>query len=451
MIFSSSIFIFIFLPIVLILYYISSNRTYRNIILLIFSIIFYAWGDPKYVILILLSILINYILTLLLDRFRKIKIVILILGIIINIGLLLYFKLFQDSIGAIPLGISFYTFQIVSYVIDVYREKTKAQKNIINLAVYISLFSQLIVGPIVRYETVEDQLTNRKENLNDFILGLKRFILGLGKKVIIANHVAIVATTIYGMSIELVGTLEMWIAAVAFTLEIYFDFSGYSDMAIGLSQMFGFKLLENFNYPYIATSVTEFWRRWHISLSSWFKDYIYIPLGGNKVSMFHWIVNMLLVWLLTALWHGTSWNFILWGLYYALILILEKTIFKKLLNKTPKLFKWIITIFITIIGFVIFNTQKLNTLIAIFNRLFIFTQSNFNNILLNNYTLITGIPYIIIGIIFSFPYINNWFNKITSKNIFCEGLGYIVYLIIFITSISMILIDSYNPFIYFQY
>ncbi|MEI3251446.1 MAG: MBOAT family O-acyltransferase [Candidatus Gastranaerophilaceae bacterium] len=375
MLFSSLTFLFGFLPILLILYFIIKNRKYKNVVLLIFSLLFYAWGEPKYILLMLLTILIVYIFGILIDKFDRekkltLKKLSLILCIILVLGSLIFFKysnflieninsIFNTKINLInvimPIGISFYTFQILSYIIDLYNKKIKLQKNYFSLALYVSLFPQLIAGPIVRYETVEEEIDNRKETKKDVIAGTKRFIIGLSKKVIIANQMALLADLIFNKHNGSYGTSIIWLGTLAYTLQIYFDFSGYSDMAIGLGRIFGFHFLENFDYPYISKSVTEFWRRWHISLSTWFRDYVYIPLGGNRVNKFKWIRNIILVWLLTGLWHGAAWNFIIWGIYYGLLLLFEKLFLNKLLNKLPSIINWLYTFIIVMIGWMIFN------------------------------------------------------------------------------------------------
>ena len=466
MLFSSSVFIFAFFPIVLALYFLIKNRTYRNLILCLFSLVFYAWGEPKYVLLMLFSIGFNYALALLMSKFKRKKKIIFIIDVIINIALLVFFKywdfgilsinnIFNTNIPlaniALPIGISFYTFQIMSYVIDVYRGEVAVQKNILKLATYISLFPQLIAGPIVRYETIEDELTNRKETFNDFVIGLQRFILGFGKKIIIANNMALIADTIYSKPMDSLGTGLVWIAAIAYAFQIYFDFSGYSDMAIGMGRMFGFKFLENFNYPYVATSIQGFWRRWHISLSTWFRDYVYIPLGGNRCSKAKWIRNLVIVWFLTGLWHGASWNFVVWGLYYCLLLILEKTLLKNFWNDIPKVLGWILTMLLVLIGWIIFRIENLNDALVLISRLFVYKSSDWSGVLFNNFDLMVSIPYILLALLISFPFINDYLEKFKKKNFFCEGIVYVLCLIVFLISISMLLSSSYNPFIYFRF
>ena len=339
MVFSSLTFLFVFLPIVLLIYYISP-RPLKNFVILLFSLIFYAWGEPKFIFLIILSILINYIGALQIVKnssdTEKRKFIFITL-LLIDISILFFFKYYGfiiSSIGSLfgidlvirdiplPLGISFYTFQQISYIIDVYTKKTKVQKNLINFGAYITMFPQLIAGPIVKYNDIEGQLKNRNENLTQFSSGVHRFIIGLGKKVLLANSIGALWSEIKVIPLNEISILTSWIGIIAFALQIYFDFSGYSDMAIGLAKMFGFEFLENFNYPYISKSVTEFWRRWHISVGTWFREYLYIPLGGNKKGNLIQIRNLFVVWFTTGLWHGASFNFIAWGIYFGVILFI---------------------------------------------------------------------------------------------------------------------------------
>jgi len=400
------------------------------------------------------------------DKNEKHSKKILVVAIIINLLLIIVFKytdflinninsIFKIDIPfaniALPIGISFYTFQIISYIIEVYRKKVKVQKNIIKLGTYIALFPQLMAGPIVRYQTIEKELSNRKETFEDFVLGLRRFIFGLGKKVIIANNMALIADTIYNNSLANTGTALLWIAALAYTFQIYFDFSGYSDMAIGLGRMFGFKFLENFNYPYIAKSITDFWRRWHISLSSWFKDYLYIPLGGNRCSKKKWIRNVFIVWFLTGLWHGASWNFVLWGLYFSIFLILEKTLLTKIIEKTPKIIRWTGTFLIVIISWVIFRLENFNDMFIVLKNMFIFVPTDFKKTFLDNYDLVVSSIYFIPAILGMFPYTKKLALKYSEKNIVFVGMGYIITLVILIISIALLLSNTYNPFIYFRF
>ncbi|MGN1133904.1 MAG: MBOAT family O-acyltransferase, partial [Oscillospiraceae bacterium] len=360
MLFSSITFLFAFLALVLILYFLVPRKL-KNPVLLLFSLVFYAWGEPIYILLMLASIITAYITGIFADKKRKnagrhTPIIALIIAVIWNIGLLLFFKytdffitntnnIFNLDIKplglTLPIGISFYSFQTLSYVIDVYRGEVRAQKNIITLATYVSLFPQLIAGPIVRYQTIEDQLTERHETLDKFAEGVKRFAIGLGKKVLLANTIGSLFDQISNTPQSQMSVLASWMGILAFTFQIYFDFSGYSDMAIGLGKMFGFEFLENFNYPYISKSITEFWRRWHISLSSWFRDYVYIPLGGNRKGKLRQCFNIMIVWSLTGFWHGANWNFLIWGMYFGVILLMEKLFLLKGLNKLPSFFQHI--------------------------------------------------------------------------------------------------------------
>ncbi len=457
MVFSSIVFIFLFLPVFFIFYFGFKKRKIRNLMLLLFSLLFYGYGEPIYVFLMIFSIIVNYYLAILIDKKHSKSS--LIIALVYNLGLLFIFKysnfflaninnIFNLSIPflklTLPIGISFYTFQVITYIVDVYKKKVPVQKNIINLGCYISAFPQLIAGPIVRYSDVNEELNNRKENLSDFYTGIKRFIIGLSKKVIIANEMAYVADTIFTGDIVSVGFIGTFIAALCYTLQIYFDFSGYSDMAIGFGRMLGFHYLENFNYPYIASSVTDFWRRWHISLSSFFKDYVYIPLGGNRCSKFRNIINILIVWLLTGLWHGASWNFVLWGMYFGILLILEKFVFNKILEKTPKFIRHIITLFIIVIGWVIFYFTDFHLLFETFKSLF--GGNGFGNIYwLYNYQIFRfrTIIIFIIGLLASTPLFKGLYKD--------SLLSDIILIILFLISISFILVSSYNPFIYFRF
>ena len=356
MLFTSISFLYYFLPIVIVLYFILPKKA-RNVVLFIASLVFYYYGEPKYILLMLAEILVAYIGALLIDKFKKRSIFI--TTIAIHIGLLCIFKytdfmisnvngILKTSIPllrlALPIGISFYTFQILSYVIDVYNGKVKVQKSFLKLATYVMLFPQLIAGPIVRYETVEDELNNRKCSFETFSYGVRRFVLGLAKKVLIANMLGELCTKFTATTEK--SVLFYWIFAIGYMLQIYFDFSAYSDMAIGLGRIFGFHFLENFDYPYISKSITEFWRRWHMSLSSWFRDYVYIPLGGNRKGVKKQIRNILVVWALTGIWHGASWNFVVWGLMFGVLLIIEKFFLAKYLEKAPNFVKRIYVLFI---------------------------------------------------------------------------------------------------------
>ena len=459
MLFNSLTFLLIFLPLCLSLYFILPNIKLKNILLLIFSLIFYSWGEPVYIILMILCILVTYIFGLLIDKGKNKKIYF-ITSVVILLLNLLFFKysnflidninnLFNLKISnlnlALPIGISFYTFQALSYLIDLYNKKIKVQKSFLSLTLYISLFPQLIAGPIVRYETIEKEINKRIHSLDKVVTGLKRFIIGLSKKVILANSMALIADSIYN-SYPTYGTALLWLAAVCYTLQIYYDFSGYSDMAIGLGKILGFSFLENFNYPYIASSITDFWRRWHISLSSWFRDYVYIPLGGSRVSRFKNIRNILIVWTLTGLWHGASWNFIIWGLYFAILLILEKFIFKSLQNKSPRIIKHIITLFLIIISWVIFKIENLTDLVNILKTMFIFKSDDIIGFLCNHANLIINLYLLIPAIILCIP-----MKKFNIKSFIVKNIVNALYFLLFILNIVVIIGNTYNPFIYFRF
>jgi len=458
MVFSSLVFLFCFLPIFLICYFVFKQRKIRNFVLLMFSLLFYGYGEPIYLFLMILSIIVNYYLAKFIDK-KEGKLGI-ILALIFNLGFLFFFKymnFFIDNINnifnlnmnfleiSLPIGISFYTFQILTYVIDVYKKEVPVQTSILNLGCYISAFPQLIAGPIVRYSTVNEELDNRKENLKDFASGIRRFVVGLAKKAIIANEMAYVADTLFAYSIPQIGFVGVLIGSIAYTLQIYFDFSGYSDMAIGLGRMLGFHYLENFNYPYIATSVTDFWRRWHISLSSFFRDYVYIPLGGNRCSIKRNIFNIMVVWTLTGLWHGASWNFILWGFYYGILLILEKFVLKKYIEKLPNCLKHIYTLCFVVIGWIIFYFTDMNSLgNALKGLLGIYGLGDL--VLLNHLQIfkVRTIILFILGIICSMPI----YKKVFKNDTIMED---IILLILFFISILFVVSSSYNPFIYFRF
>lgn len=463
MLFTSITFLYYFLPLVLIFYFITPKK-YRNIILLISSIIFYAYGEPKYVFLMLLEIIISYYGAILIDKYPRYKETILAIFITIHLGLLCIFKytnflisninnIFNSNISPLniimPIGISFYTFQIISYLVDVYRKKVPPQKNILTLATYISLFPQLIAGPIVRYKDINEELKNRTITLKDTSYGFRRFIIGLAKKVIIANSLGALFNILNNnVPISLAST---WLKSLSYMLQIYFDFSAYSDMAIGLGCIFGFHFLENFNYPYISKSITEFWRRWHISLGSWFKDYLYIPLGGSRRGPLILIRNILIVWFLTGLWHGASWNFIIWGLYFGLILLIEKLFLKKYFSKVPAIFKHIYVLFIVLISFIIFNSTTIDEAITTIKNLFI------SNSLINSgtiYYLKSYLPLILISLIGATPLIKNIYTKLSKNKTLNKILNILepIYLIILLIIVTAYLIDStYNPFLYFRF
>ena len=467
MLFSSISFLYYFLPITLTVYFICKNK-YRNIILLISSLFFYFYGEPKYTILMLISAFSAYVHGILIDKFRdkKYSKVFLVSGLSINLGILVIFKygdfiikninyIFSLNINllrlTLPIVISFYTFQTLSYVVDVYTNKAKVCRRFTNFATYVCLFPQLIAGPIVRYTTIEDELQNRTQSFEKFAYGVNRFIIGLAKKVILSNNLGLLVSIISKSDEK--SILSYWIVAVVFTLQIYFDFSGYSDMAIGLGRIFGFDFLENFNYPFISKSIKEFWRRWHISLSTFFRDYLYIPLGGNRVSKFRWIFNLFVVWSLTGLWHGDSWNFILWGLYFALLLIIENLFLQKLLNKLPVIIQHIYAKFFIIISFVIFNNENMKDL---FNSLY--NMFNFKNLILYNdfsiYYLKSYSIILIISIIASTPLLKNIIDKIneSKKGEKVMSLMNVIFNVVILIVVTGYLIDgSFNPFLYFRF
>lgn len=463
MIFSSLTFLYAFLPVTAALYYLCRNRVWRNSILLIASLIFYSWGEPRLIALLLLATSEAYFGGLLLEK-RKSKAVLAVTVILLvaNLAIFKYLNFFCDNLSllipalgnipriALPIGISFYTFQILSYVIDLYRGKVSVQKNFFYLLLYVSFFPQLIAGPIVRYETVELEIRSRNESFSDAAAGIRRFIRGLAKKVLLANSVAVVAETIYGGDPAVYGTGAYWIASLAYTLQIYFDFSGYSDMAIGLGRIFGFHFLENFNYPYVSLSVTEFWRRWHISLSTWFRDYVYIPLGGNRVSKGKWIRNILIVWALTGFWHGAQWNFIFWGLYYALLLLLEKLVWGNKLKKLPTLIQWAYTAFLVNLGWVLFDRTDFSALAQTLQTLFVYRPTDWIGMAASSSDLITALPMMLPAILFSFPVLEKLLQKLNSSDGGRLALD-AACIILLIMCISCLISAAYNPFIYFRF
>lgn len=467
MVFSSLLFLFRFFPIVFICYYLAPRKL-KNLVLFVFSLIFYAWGEPIYVILMIFSTIVDYINGMLVYYFKEkeknnIAKVFVIASIIINLLLLSVFKysdfiieninkVFNLNIAltnlALPIGISFYTFQTMSYTIDIYRGEAKVQKNILSFGTYVALFPQLIAGPIVRYKTIAEQLNSRHVTIDKLLYGIMRFIVGLGKKVLLANNIGVLWSTISNYSESNLPMLTAWLGIIAFTFQIYFDFSGYSDMAIGLGAMFGFDFLENFNYPYKSKSITEFWRRWHISLGTWFKEYVYIPLGGNRKNQ---IVNILIVWILTGFWHGANWNFIFWGLYFAVILILEKKFLLKHLEKLPKLIQHFYSLILIICGWAIFAYPDMKRGKTYFKALLGLSSGGIYNT--NTlYLLYTNIILLLIVIIGSTDipkkicqkFLDNRF----SIKILCQTLFIVI---IFILSVAYLVNASYNPFLYFRF
>lgn len=464
MVFSSLVFLFAYLPITLLAYYLVPRQG-RNIFLFIVNLIFYGWGEPKLVLLMVFNIFFNYIGGWLVDKYRadvKKKKLFLILTCVLDIGILAVFKytgMITETLNmlpflnipelqiSLPIGISFYTFQTMSYVIDVYRDDAPVSKNFINFGTYVALFPQLIAGPIVRYRDVAEQLVNRRETLEMFTKGVKLFMVGLAKKVIIANTMGTLTTNIFATTDEN-GVVGTWVGIIAYTFQIYFDFSGYSDMACGLGNMLGFEFLKNFNYPYIAKSITDFWRRWHISLSTWFKEYVYIPLGGNRKGVKRQILNLLIVWGLTGLWHGAAYNFVLWGLYYGLLLILEKFVLKKFLDRLPSFVQHIYTLFIVIIGWGLFYFTDVGQLGEFMVDLF-----NFGNGICGNQAfnlIMSNLPMLIIAAVASTPLAAMLYNRFEHtrfvwipETLYCMG--------VLAVSTASLVNQSYNPFLYFRF
>lgn len=477
MLFSSITFLYIFLPIVLAIYFILPRKL-KNVWLMVSSFIFYAWGEPKYVILMAITTIVAFFLGkytyAMKQSNRPEKAKLAVVGtVVFNIGLLAFFKYADFLIGnlntlfglsipllnlPLPLGISFYSFQTMSYTIDVYRGEAKPQKNPLDLATYVALFPQLIAGPIVRYQTVAKQLTNRKETVGSFGDGVVRFVTGLGKKVLIANQAGAVFTSLGALSVNENSVALSWLSSLAFTLQIYFDFSGYSDMAIGLGKMLGFEFLENFNYPYISKSITEFWRRWHISLSSWFRDYVYIPLGGSRKGKTRTLVNILVVWLLTGFWHGASWNFVIWGLFFFVFLMIEKLGFLKALERMPKAIAHIYTLFVVNISWVIFSYDKLDVLGTNLGNMFGLNGLPLWNERTTYYICSYGILFIVFMIAATpIPKLiwEKGKEKFTQKKALLGGVECVVepaLLVLLMVLCTMSLAsDSFNPFLYFRF
>lgn len=466
MLFSSIVFLYYFLPVALILYFLAPKKL-RNTVLLIISLVFYGWGEPKYLLLMTASIIIGYVSGLMIEAFqtKKAKKMVMIASITISLGFLAYFKytnffienfnkIFGLSIPALkialPIGISFYTFQILSYTVDVYRGEVPAQRNLINLAAYISLFPQLIAGPIVRYSQVENELREREYSFDNFALGMRRFVLGLGKKILIANILGELCDAFRASGDK--SVLFYWLYAVAYALHIYFDFSGYSDMAIGLGRIMGFHFPENFNYPFISKSITEFWRRWHISLGSWFRDYVYIPLGGNRVKKARWFLNILIVWLLTGFWHGAAWNFVVWGLLFAALLIIEKLFLLQYLEKSKVLGR-IYVIITLLVSFVIFNASDMGEAVEYIGAMFGAGEIPLVSKELIYYLKDYGV-ILIIALIGATPAVKNLVlklreNKTAEKITDCLEPVVLVGLMLVMTAF---LVDgSFNPFLYFRF
>ncbi|MDM8533943.1 MBOAT family protein [Clostridiaceae bacterium HSG29] len=466
MLFSSNVFLFLFLPIVIGVYYIIlKKRRSRNLFLLAASIGFYTWGEPWFVMVMILSIGGNWAFGLFVDKFRNNKRkaqLIIIAMLLMNFSIMFICKYLIFTLQNInrlmntdiliptivlPIGISFFTFQAVSYVIDVYRQDAEVQVDLFNVALYISLFPQLIAGPIVRYKTVEEQINHRIESFDDFSYGVEKFVIGLGKKVLIANNMAIVADKAFNLPSSELSVSFSWLGIFAYTFQIFFDFSGYSDMAIGLGRMFGFRFMENFNYPYISKSITEFWRRWHISLSTWFRDYVYFPMGGSKVKTKSRLVfNLFIVWSLTGIWHGANWTFIAWGVLYFMLLSIEKLTG---INKKLKSFGHIYTLFFVIIGWVLFRSESISTSISYIKIMFGASSAELVDSLAIHY-LKGYIVFYIIAIVFSMP-LMKMIEKKVKKKLVWDIMYTATIIMIFILSVSAIVNSSYNPFIYFNF
>ncbi len=459
MVFSSAIFLFIFLPVTLAMYYICDTK-YRNIWLLLTSLFFYSWGEPMYLLLMLSSITANYFFALAINVCRQknkltISKVLLTLSILSNLGCLLYFKYWSFLLSninnafslnltikniALPIGISFFTFQAMSYVIDVYRQNAKVQKNILNLGLYISLFPQLIAGPIVRYVDIDNQILNRTHTLEKGYDGIRLFVTGFCKKILIADQLALLSDSVFAANG--ISAPTAWVGAIAYSLQIYFDFSGYSDMAVGLGKVFGFEFVNNFNYPYISKSIKEFWRRWHISLSTWFRDYVYIPLGGSRCKPFRSYLNLVIVFFLTGFWHGASWNFIVWGLYYAVFLVLERLFLSKWLEKIPSLFQHIYAIFVIIIGWVFFRANDLPAALTYLKNMFTFNGNSVAELL--SFINKKYIVCLFIGALLSIP----WLKKLNDR---FRVLFDVLLIVLFVLSIAYMLGSGFSPFLYFRF
>ncbi len=467
MLFSSMTFLWLFLPLVFGIYLVVP-KNYKNVLLLLASLLFYSWGEPVYIFLMLFSIFANYFLAILIDKKRKASRFLLIIAVVLNVGMLWYFKYFSNFVSivntimhheviapktiALPIGISFYTFQILSYVIDVYREECEIQTNLLDFALYVSFFPQLIAGPIVKYKEIAKQIKDRKNDYETVAYGIRRFIYGLSKKVIISNNIASVADSIYAIDVNKVGSKWLWVAALWYTLQMYYDFSGYSDMAIGLGRMFGFSFSENFDYPYVACSIQEFWRRWHISLSSWFKDYVYIPLGGNRKGRLRTYINLSLVFIVTGIWHGATMNFLLWGCFHGAFQLLERAGIGKALSRNKyKFINHIYTMFVVTTGWVIFRCDSLKQALKLLLKMFWWKSSTLY--MWYDFFSIRSIVIILIAILLvgfvqdknskirSYLYSKR---KISVREAIAHGILLLICMILLIGG-------QYNPFIYFKF
>ncbi|MCI7619430.1 MAG: MBOAT family O-acyltransferase [Anaerovoracaceae bacterium] len=473
MVFSSSVFLMAFLPLTLLAYFLVPARMVkaRNAVLLASSLVFYGWGEPKYIVVMLFSIVFNYVSGRIIGKYTGMNnkhrarpmLVLCVFGNLALLGIFKYTDFVLDTINrltaagltlpgiALPIGISFYTFQTMSYIIDVYRGKVEPQKDLITFGAYVALFPQLIAGPIVRYSDVAVMLAGRRTNLEQAAEGVRRFIIGFGKKVLLANQIYVVWMELSSM--ENLSVAAAWLGAVAFTFQIYFDFSGYSDMAIGLGKIFGFDYLENFNYPYISRSITEFWRRWHMSLSSWFKEYVYIPLGGNRKGIARQLVNISIVWILTGLWHGASWNFVMWGVYYGIILIVEKLGLLKVLQKCPSVIGHLYSLVLIVIGWVIFAIDDMGAVISYISMMFGSSGCFIDDAFL--YFIQSRVWLVIACIIGSTPLpklvCNAVAQKLADRELLLSVLETALMMGILVLAIAFLVSGSYNPFLYFRF
>lgn len=472
MVFSSTVFLFIFLPLVLAGYYLL-DRKFRNYFLVLVSLFFYAWGEPKFIFVMIFSIVVNYFFALIINKWHDNKIIvngIMAIMLVVNIGVLFVFKYSAFVVSnlnrllntnmtvpkiALPIGISFFTFQAISYVIDIKRGNGEVQKNPLNVGLYIAFFPQLIAGPIVRYETIAKQIQSRKEDWGKFCEGIERFAIGLSKKVLLSNALAIVADRSFNfVNDDELSVLMAWLGSICYTLQIFYDFSGYSDMAIGLGKMFGFSFKENFNFPYMATSITDFWRRWHISLSSWFRDYVYIPLGGSRCKKSRMLFNLFVVWILTGIWHGASWNFIFWGLFYYLLLVFEKImkISNKLVSKTYRNCYRIFTLLMINFGWVLFRAENMSSALTYLKKMFGLCDNAWVDVK-TIYIFKDNIVLLLVSVLCSVSVGNFIVNRIKTEKgkILFDLCKYFIIIILFMISICSIASSSYNPFIYFNF
>ncbi|PEF33613.1 MBOAT family O-acyltransferase [Bacillus wiedmannii] len=468
MVFSSLIFLFVFFPITLLIYYLAPNRL-RNLILFAVSLIFYAWGEPIYITIMLFSTVFDFVNGLLIAKYKerkKLATIIFINSLVVNLGLLGFFKyagFFADIFNSmfhlnievtqlpLPIGISFYTFQTMSYVIDVYLGKTQAQKNIISFGTFVTMFPQLVAGPIVKYSDVDKELQERKVTFNQFGEGIELFVRGLALKVLLANNIGLLWTSVKETPTSNLTILTAWLGIIAFAFQIYFDFRGYSGMAQGLAKMFGFSFPDNFNYPYTSKSVTEFWRRWHISLGAWFREYVYIPLGGNRVSLSKQFLNLLIVWFLTGLWHGASWNFILWGLYFCFFVTIEKLFLLKWLQSQKRVVGHVYTLLIVLIGWVFFELETVSKAMVYIKTMFGCNQATlWNNQAL--YYLSTNAILLIILILCSTPLPKEILRMAKEKFKLLGAVGVsMLYMILIVLSTAYLVNSTYNPFLYFRF